>query len=435
MSLVREQAAFMSDLRKLLDHAENSSFFVTGGELERKPEMQAIYVKSGYATTMDSLHLRRCAINLYFFRDDGRDLRLVQDRQELLKLGEFWESLDPRNRWAGKSNNVIDTPRFERDLGTWPGRAVATLTPPPPEAARPAVAPACGDRASAVTLPDTTSATQLVILRRGSGQRAAITRLQQLLISLNLLHGASGEFDAETERAVIEFQNNSGLVADGIVGEKTWTTLLAQTQPEQNAVANLWLGDQDFEDAAKEAGVALPAMKAVYKVESNGSGFIGRQPKILFEGHIFWSRLEKAGLRPVELQRGNEDILYPKWTKTYYLGGAREHQRLKRAQVIHSDAALESTSWGLFQILGYHWKALGYDSVTDFTNRMAKHESEQLGAFVRFLNINKVRDGRTLAAVLRDNDWSTFAYAYNGPRYRENRYDDKLREAFRQYVG
>jgi len=433
MSLIREQAAFMSDLRKLLTHAEDNHFFVTGGELERKPEMQALYIKSGCAATMDSMHLRRCAINLYFFVDDGDDLRLVQDRNELQKLGEFWESLDPRNRWGGSNNNLIDTPRFERNWGAWPSRAVARLDPPPPESIQPATAPACCDRACAVTLPGVATATQLVTLRRGTSQRAAVSRLQQLLISVKFLTYASGEFDAETEQAVANFQRKFGLVVDGIVGEKTWCTLMAQTQPEQNTVAGLWLSDKDLEGAALEAGVKLPAMKAVYKVESNGCGFIGRQPKILFEGHVFWSRLEKAGLRPAELQTGNHDILYPKWTKVHYVGGAGEHRRLERAKAIHVDAALESASWGLFQILGYHWHSLGYDSATDFTDKMAQHEREQLLAFVRFLKANKVRDGRTLAQVLSAEEWSTFAYAYNGPKYRENRYDDKLREAFRRF--
>jgi len=436
MSLKREQAAFMSDLRTLLAHAmDEHHLLVTGGELERKPEMQQLYVKSGYATTMDSMHLRRCAIELSFFHDDGNDLRLVQDLEELLKLAEFWESLDPRNRWGGRSNNTVDFQRFERDLGAWPNRSTGILIPQPAETKQPTIAPAGGDRAKAVVLPDATTATQLVTIRRGTGQRTAVTRLQQLLHSLALVAVPTGEFDAATERAVVDFQRKSGLVTDGVVGEKTWSSLLAQSQPEQNAMANLFLGDKDLEDAANALGVPLAAMKAVYKVESNGSGFVGRLPKILFEGHVFWRRLQEAGLRPAELQVGNEDLIYPKWTKAYYKGGAAEHQRLQRAKIIHEQAALESASWGLFQIMGYHWKPLGYDSVNHFAEKMAEHEREQLQAFVRFLQVNTTRDKRSLAEVLSAQDWASFAYAYNGPKYRENRYDDKLRKAFCAYLA
>ena len=37
----------------------------------------------------------------------------------------------------------------------------------------------------------------------------------------------SGKFDAGTEAAVREFQRDNGLVPDGIVGPRTWATLVA----------------------------------------------------------------------------------------------------------------------------------------------------------------------------------------------------------------
>src|ERR671917_272606 len=63
----------------------------------------------------------------------------------------------------------------------------------------------------------------------------------------------------------------------------------------------------------------LPFDSTVYTVESNGSGFLkdGR-PRILFEGHIFWKQLTDKGIPPGPYVKGNEDILYPKWTKQYY---------------------------------------------------------------------------------------------------------------------
>lgn len=435
MSLKREQAAFMNDLRRLLTYAiDDCHLLVTGGELERKPEMQQMYVKSGYDTTMDSMHLRSCAIALTFFQDTGNELRLVQDQEVLLQLAAFWESLDPRNRWGGRSNKRKDFSRFERDLGAWPSKTASRLLAPSTTVVQKAMAPAGGDRGKAVVLAETATAMQLATLRRGGArQHSAITRLQQLLNTLNLLAHTTGEFDAETERAVCEFQRNSGLVVDGVVGEKTWSALLAQSHPEQHAAANLFLGDKDLEAAAQTLAIPLAAMKAVYKVESNGSGFIGQLPKILFEGHVFWRRLQAAGINPAALQAGNEDILYPKWTKAYYKGGVAEHQRLQRAKTIHEEAALESASWGLFQILGYHWKTLGYQSANHFAQKMAEHEREQLHAFVRFMQVTTTKDKRTLAEVLAAQDWAAFAYAYNGPKYRENLYDDKLRKAFFSY--
>ncbi len=104
-------------------------------------------------------------------------------------------------------------------------------------------------------------------------------------------------------------------------------------------------------------------IKAVNEVESSGQGFSGDKPKILFEGHIFWRRLKEHGLDPKNHRSGNEDILYSSWTRDHYIGGEGEHLRLNKAKLIHEDAALESASWGLFQIMGFRWESLGYKSV------------------------------------------------------------------------
>ena len=64
MSLLDEQAAFLKDVRRLLDEAEKTGFVVTGGELERKTEAQGALVRSGIEKSMDSPHLRKCAITL-----------------------------------------------------------------------------------------------------------------------------------------------------------------------------------------------------------------------------------------------------------------------------------------------------------------------------------------------------------------------------------
>jgi hypothetical protein len=44
-------------------------FVVTAGELYRSPEQQEIYHQDRRSKTMDSLHLKRLAIDLNFFKD------------------------------------------------------------------------------------------------------------------------------------------------------------------------------------------------------------------------------------------------------------------------------------------------------------------------------------------------------------------------------
>ena len=62
MSLNQEQAAFLLDMCKLIQYATEQGFVVTGGELAKTPEQQAIYFKTGRSKTMNSIHLKRCAI-------------------------------------------------------------------------------------------------------------------------------------------------------------------------------------------------------------------------------------------------------------------------------------------------------------------------------------------------------------------------------------
>ena len=112
MSLVKEQAAFLLDVVKLINFATEQGFVVTGGELFRTAEQQQIYMKTGRSKTMNSLHLKRCAIDLNFFKDG----KLCYDKKVLAPLGAFWESLDPLNSWGGNGVKLVDTPHFSRGM-------------------------------------------------------------------------------------------------------------------------------------------------------------------------------------------------------------------------------------------------------------------------------------------------------------------------------
>lgn len=433
MSLIDEQAAFLKHIRKLLDFAEQGGFLVTGGELERTPEAQAAFVRSGAESSMDSPHLRKCAMTLNFFEvSDADHYQLIQNAAKLAPLGTYWESLDPRNRWGGQSGKLVDLNRFVRDLGGWQSARIASLNPhPASNMTLEAVATADNTRPGLVLLPKPDTA--MPLLKPGSPDKASVLHLQNLLVKAGLALKVDGDFGAATKAAVIAFQDKQGLMADGVVGEKTWATLLAPATPEA-PIDNKFIGEADFAAAAAKLKIEVATIKAVYKVESNGKGFIGDKPKILFEGHIFWRRLKELGLRPEAYVKGNEDILYPSWTKQFYVGGTGENRRLERAMLIHEDAARESASWGLFQIMGFHWKNLDYASVDDFVTRMGTHERDQLEAFCRFISKTRNRDGKNLVQLLAEKDWAGFAYSYNGAAYRQNAYDDKLRENYRKFA-
>lgn len=110
MSLVAEQAAFLLDVAKLINKATEMGFVVTGGELFRTPEQQQIHVRAGRSKTMNSIHLKRCAIDLNFFKDG----KLTYDVAALMPVGDYWESLNPKNQWGGNWKSFKDVPHFER---------------------------------------------------------------------------------------------------------------------------------------------------------------------------------------------------------------------------------------------------------------------------------------------------------------------------------
>ncbi len=264
-------------------------------------------------------------------------------------------------------------------------------------------------------------------IKLGSKNRDLVIVLQELLNKAGHDIAVDGVFGEKTLAAVRDYQMRSDLVVDGIVGPKTWTKLFSQF-PEYNlSRTSKFLSERDILDVARELNLEVAVVKAVNEVESLGVGFVGGKPKILFEGHIFWKRLKEHDVDPTVYREGNEDILYPRWTSRYYKGGLLEHTRLERAKKIHEDAAYESASWGLFQIMGFHYWDLGYGSVKFFVKKMYESEREHLFAFAKFVKFHK------LDRFLRNKEWARFARIYNGPGYKKNRYDEKLSRAYARY--
>lgn len=190
------------------------------------------------------------------------------------------------------------------------------------------------------------------------------------------------------------------------------------------------LTEQDYIDVSKQYDIEVAAIKAVVKVETGGRGgfFAPGKPAILFEGHIFWKQLKKHGIEPETVANTmNQDILYSTASRSHYAGGMKEYNRLERAEKINKEAALESASWGLFQIMGFHWKSLGYNSVEEFVDFMSKDEKNQLLVFCKFITVNH------LDKYLRTKNWAAFAKGYNGPGYKTYSYDTKLANYYKQY--
>ncbi|WP_257446537.1 N-acetylmuramidase domain-containing protein [Archangium lipolyticum] len=174
---------------------------------------------------------------------------------------------------------------------------------------------------------------------------------------------------------------------------------------------------QGIQACADKLSVHPAELWAVLQIETRGCGFFAdRRPAILFERHVFSRRT-----------KGRYDAQAPDISNPQaggYRWGASEYERLDRALALDEQAALESASWGLGQVMGYHATDLGYGSVEQLVSRMMASEDEQLAAMVAFIQHNG------LDRALRDHDWAAFARGYNGSGYAKNQYDKKLAAAY-----
>ncbi|MEY4561531.1 MAG: hypothetical protein RLZZ618_808 [Pseudomonadota bacterium] len=178
--------------------------------------------------------------------------------------------------------------------------------------------------------------------------------------------------------------------------------------------------EAQYASVAKSLGVDVAAIKAVAKVESAGGGFLpSGRAKILFEAHIFH---DKTG---GQFDKKHPNLSSKTWDKSLYgKGGEHQWTRFDAASKLDATAAMESASWGRFQIMGFNFKAAGFTDVTSFVQAMQKDEGAQLAAFGEL-----IKSRPSLLTALRNHDWADFAEGYNGKAYKKNDYDTKLAAA------
>ena len=187
---------------------------------------------------------------------------------------------------------------------------------------------------------------------------------------------------------------------------------------------------QAVETVAAEFELEAAALLAVCRVESGGvvTAKIGgrEEPVIRFEGHYF-HRLLPAVKRNRAIVAG---LANARAGAVRNPGSqARRWKLLGEAIEIDRPAALASTSWGVGQVMGAHWRWLGYASVDAMVSEMRSRVEGQVRAMARFIVKAKLDD------FIAEHDWAGFARAYNGPGYRRNRYDTKMAAAYAAITG
>lgn len=171
--------------------------------------------------------------------------------------------------------------------------------------------------------------------------------------------------------------------------------------------------------AAAALGCTEPAVRAVIEVEAGGDGFLpdGR-PKILFERHKFR-----------QFTKGRFDQTHPTLSGPAgnYSGGTAEYVKLYQALQLDAEAAIQSCSWGIAQIMGFNWPRTGETSLLGFLMAMHHDADAQLALMVEFIRMSGLAD------EMKRKDWTAFARGYNGPA--QKGYDTKLQAAYKRHGG
>lgn len=242
-------------------------------------------------------------------------------------------------------------------------------------------------------------------------------------------------FDEELEEAVKKFQKemNPNKTPDGVVGFNTWANLFYRARERQKRPGTV--SKKDFSTYGKLLGIDPAALKAVIDTEMGDySGFLteSKRPTILFEANYMYRLLKQKGRRDLnDLLTKHPNVISASWNRKLYKGGEKEWDRLKEARAIDSEIADQSASWGVLQIMGANYKECGCNSIKDFVKRMSKSEFDQFFLGVKFMNSKKISKYLTTTATKPQPDWAGFAERYNGPGYKENKYDTKMAKAYK----
>lgn len=165
------------------------------------------------------------------------------------------------------------------------------------------------------------------------------------------------------------------------------------------------------------------SLLAFIEVETGGHGFDDTTHKLLIQFEPVWFR-RKAPYAPSG-----------RWSVNKVEVQQKEWKAFNDAFRINPDAAMQSTSIGLGQIMGFNFKRLGYKSVGAMWDDAKSGLGAQVNQMVRYIDTDS-----NLKVAILNQDWHMVAKIYNGPdylqlakHYHRVPYDISMRAAYIKY--
>jgi len=158
----------------------------------------------------------------------------------------------------------------------------------------------------------------------------------------------------------------------------------------------------------------------------------GGRPTIRFEAHVFNAQLKKHGIQEAHGKWGASTLVGRNVDGVSCEGGQGAEQAcFAKALSINKEAAYESISMGLGQIMGFNSSLVGFSSAEDMYNHFSAGgggEPEQIRAMFKLIE----RVPAQLKAA-RNKDFGAFAQAYNGAKVgtaKNEQYTAALRKSY-----
>jgi len=192
-----------------------------------------------------------------------------------------------------------------------------------------------------------------------------------------------------TTRAISAYQRSSGLDDDGVAGPLTMSAAEDDGWVFEGSPSSAQI------DAANSLGMSVEVVQTIEAVESGG-----KPSAIRFEPHVFLRK------RP-DLHC---EIPFTKGPRGFSETHSETNQSaFETAFELDPKAAVESTSWGLYQVLGGHLIKIYGDPLSGVDSFYADPPSASYKLFISWFKSNT----RALKAA-REHDWKKLARYYNG---------------------
>ena len=176
---------------------------------------------------------------------------------------------------------------------------------------------------------------------------------------------------------------------------------------------------------ATEFGFELAVMLSFIEVETGGQGFDSKTGKIMIQFEPSWFK-KNAPFAPSG-----------KWSINKVDVQTKEWEAFNDAFAKDKDAAMKSTSIGLPQILGIHYKRLGFASVGEMWDHAKVSLENQIWQLAKFIDTD-----RNLKNAILEKDWFTIAKIYNGSgflkiarQYGREPYNISMEKAYKRYTS